>query len=67
MAAIQAALARRVLVGDLNAYQELELESLSRVESDEDWLRSVIAIGAARKPRRGDIEERHIRALLLLG
>ena len=67
MAAIQAALARRVLVGDLNAYQELELESLSRVESDEDWLRSVIAIGAARKPRRGEIEERQIRAILLLG
>lgn len=67
-AAAKAEGARRMLMGNLNAHQEMELERLCSSETDDEmWVDQVLAIRAAEKAKWGSpSRRRRIHAIILL-
>ena len=67
-AAVSSECARRILLGNLSAHQEVELERLSSVECDSEWVDGVIAIGAsAQRPWSEGLQAHAVEAIILLG
>jgi hypothetical protein len=67
-AAVNCESARQILLGNLSAYQEMELERLSSVECDTEWVDGVIAIGASgKRPWSEEPGDHAVQAIILLG
>ena len=63
--AIEAESARAVLLSNLNAHQEMELERVRTIRDDDKWANQVAAIGMSERAARSGPAE--IKAILLLG